>query len=261
MMTDKFGISLLHMPSDYPLPQLNGVFDAVELPGALLNSSLSVNKLPPLFYFNGLMPGELTRDIAVHSTRIQAYFLQQMAVLLESAGQLGAAGVVVNFGLESCFGDPARRRENIALIRRLTADLLRTGQTLLLPVRIPFMPEAGDSAEPYLCFLNELMCPNIGFVLSVHPHELAGREFKPAEMLHWLRFDTRMIHFVYEPETGNRLVSRLITPWTELRREFRLDLPCLVLPLMSRPETLEHELPILKDLFSTFNTTNTTGGV
>ncbi len=105
------------------------------------------------------------------------------------------------------------------------------------------------------------MCPNIGFVLSVHPHELAGREFKPAEMLHWLRFDTRMIHFVYEPETGNRLVSRLITPWTELRREFRLDLPCLVLPLMSRPETLEHELPILKDLFSTFNTTNTTGGV
>lgn len=253
-MADKFGISLLHMPPDYPLPQLNGIFDAVELPGALLNTSLPAAKLPPLFFFNGLMPGELTRDIAVHSERIKAYFLQQMAVLLETAGQLGAEGVVVNFGLESCFDDPARRRENAALIRRLTADLLRTGQKLLLPVRVPFMPEAGGSAEPYLCFLNELMCPNIGFVIAVHPHELAGREFNPAEALHWLRFDARMIHFVYEPETGNRLVPRLIAPWVELPREFRRELPCLVLPLMSRPEILEHELPILKDLFSTFHT-------
>lgn len=252
-MADKFGISLLHMPPDHPLPLL-GAFDAVELPGSLLNPSLAVDKLPPLFFFNGLMPSELTRDIAIHPDRLKTYFLQQMAMLLETAGRLGSAGVIVDFGLENCFHDPLRRRENAALIRRLTADLLRTGQKLLLPVRVPFLPEAGESSEPYLSFLNELMCPNIGFAVDVHPHELAGRELDLAEILHWLRFDVQLVHFIYEPETGNRLVAKLLSPWVELGHGFHRELPFLVLPLMSRGETVENELPILKDLFSTFNT-------
>lgn len=252
-MADKFGISLLHMPPECPLPPLSGSFAAAELPGALLTGHPG-GRLPSPLFFNGLMPSELTRDIAVQSDRIKTYFLQQMAVLLENAGRFEAAGVVVDFGLESCFGDPPRRRENIALIKRLTADLLRNNLKLLLPVRVPFLPEADNSAEPYLNFRRELMCPNIGFAIDVHPHEMAGRELNLAEMLHWLRFDTALVHFIYEPETGNRLVGKLLQPWLELGREFHWDVPFLVLPLMSRGETVENELPVLKDLFLTFNT-------
>ncbi len=253
-MTERFGISLLHMPPECPLPQLNDVFGAVELSGALLNHSLPVGKLPGVFYFNGLMPSELTREIGMQSDRIKTHFLQQMAVLLDAAGQLGATGVVVDFGLESCFEEPQRRYETVTLIKRLAADLLRNNLYLLLPVRVPFLAEAKGTSEAYLGFLTELMCPNIGFAIDVHPHELAGRELNLVDMLHWIRFDVRLVHFIYEPETGNRLVNRLLQPWLEVGREFQWQLPYLVMPLMSRSETVENELVVLREFFLTFNT-------
>lgn len=252
-MTGNFGISLLHMPPETTIPALSEVFNAVELPGILLSLDLALNKLPGNILFNGLLPVELTREIASQNNRIKQNFLERTAALLDTASQLGSNTVVVDFGLENCFADEARSDDTAVLIRQLSADLIRNNISMLLPVRVPFYPEANGSSEDYLNFLNKIMCPNIGFALNVYPHELAGRDIDFDEMLHWLRFNTRLVRFIYEPETGNRLVRKLLQPWFEIGTKYQWNCPYLVVPLMSRPETLENELVILREFFLTLN--------
>ncbi len=252
-MTGNFGISLLHMPPGSVIQSLPEVFSAVELPGIQLSPDLAVNKLPGNILFNGLLPVELTREIAGPNARIKQNFLERTAALLDTASQLGCNTVIVDFGLESCFEDESRSHETAALIGKLSADLIRNNISLLLPVRVPFYPEAEGSSEKYLNFLNRIMCPNVGFALNIHPHELAGRELDLDELLHWLRFNTRLIRFIYEPETGNRLVKKLLQPWFEIGAKYQWNCPYLVVPLMSRPETLENELVILREFFLTLN--------
>ncbi|MDD2478575.1 MAG: hypothetical protein PHS31_01635 [Victivallaceae bacterium] len=250
-----FGLSLLHVTEEQNIPEVHDVFNAIELPGIFLNREYEkLQSLPQEVFFNDVLPIGLTREIALQDRRIQENFLTELALLLDRASNVGASGIVVDFEIESCFADTVRGNATDSLLKRLSADLLRTGLRLLLPIRFPFNPEAEGSSEKYLDCLKKMMSPQIGFVLNVYPHELAGRELDLKKLLHWIRFDTDLIRFIYEPETGNRLVPRLLKPWLQLVNDFELDVPLMAAPLFEQRETVEYELLILNDLFINLTT-------
>lgn len=249
-----FGLSLLHITEEQHIPQIHEVFAALELPGVFLNNDYEkLQELPQEIFFNDLLPTGLTRGIALQDRRIQENFLGEFSLLLDRAKNAEASGVIVDFELENCFGDSTRDIATDLLLKRLVADLLRTELRLLLPIRFPFNQEAGGSSEKYLNYLKKLMSPQIGFVLNVYPHELAGRELDLQNLLHWIRFDIDLIRFVYEPETGNRLVPRLLNPWLQLVNDFELDVPLMAAPFFEQSETMEYELLVLRDLFVNLN--------
>ncbi|MDD2403249.1 MAG: hypothetical protein PHI56_01745 [Victivallaceae bacterium] len=244
-----FGISLLHLNEESEIPLIPEIFRIVEFPGHYLNHAEKLQKLSQDFIFNDLFPIALTREIALQNQRIQDNFLCQCSSLMDCSARLESSGIIVDFEVESGFSDQNYHNATTALLKKLAADLLRTASTLLLPVRFPFKSEAEGSSEKYLTTLKNLLSPQFGFVVNVYPHELAGKELDIQKLLHWLRFDTKAIRFVYEPETGNRLVKRLLTPWVKMIHSFGMDIPLIAAPMIEHSETLEYELLLLRDLF------------
>lgn len=245
-----FGLSLLYITGEQNIPEIHDIFNTIELPGTLLNSGgETLQELPQDVFLNDLLPTALTREIAMQDQRIQENFLTEFSFLLDRAKNAEASGIIVDFEFESCFSDTVRGAATNSLLKRLSADLLRTECRLLLPIRFPFNPEVKGSSEKYLNCLRKLMSPQLGFVLNVYPHELAGQELDLQKLLHWIRFDTDLIRFVYEPETGNRLVPRLLKPWLKLIKDFELDVPLMAAPFFEHSETMEYELLVLRDLF------------
>jgi len=58
------------------------------------------------------------------------------------------------------------------------------------------------------------MCSRINLAINIHPHETL-KLGTPYELLEEFRFFIDSISFVYEPETGNTLVKKLIDPWLD----------------------------------------------
>lgn len=253
-----WGISLSSLEHESALPRtLPECFSLVEMPGFTLEPlkkkqlKLSYSNITEL-YFRELLEPTVTREIFSQSTAIRDGLKSHIRKTIEDTGDIRGSGIMLDFGIERCFNNPELTRKVSSFINGLSHSLYHSETKLLLPVRVP-LPEELDSAEPYLEFLKKLMLPQVGFSVDIHPHELAGKKFTPRDVMSWLEFDTVLLRFVYEPQTGNRLVHKSLAPWLEACREHCGQLRMVLSPLSRDRENIENELNLLAQLISGLN--------
>lgn len=203
-------------------------------------------------YFRELLEPTVTREIFSQSTAIRDGLKSHIRKTIEDTGNIRGSGIMLDFGIERCFSNPELTSKISSFINGLSYSLYHSETKLLLPVRVP-LPEELDSAEPYLEFLKKLMLPQVGFSVDIHPHELAGKKFTPRDVMRWLEFDTVLLRFVYEPQTGNRLVHKSLEPWLKACREHCGQLRMVLSPLSRDRENIENELNLLAQLISGLN--------
>ena len=246
-----FGISFLYCPAGVALHSFRyDLFPGAELPESMMSTSarpagmniLSFKKI----HFTELVPSGVSRAIVAQNENIKAGFKEEVQRLIKIAAGLSAKSISMDFGIENALTDDDYRRELIRLLRAIEPDLFRYKVKLLLPVRIPMLP--GIKPEDCLSLKRELMCPDIHFLVDIHPHELAGKSVNLHELLHWLKFDILTVRFFYEPDTGNRLVEKLLAPWLEYLKKYFFEGCVLFCPAASKIDVFETEIAYLEKL-------------
>ncbi|MFA6714858.1 MAG: hypothetical protein WCS27_05740 [Victivallaceae bacterium] len=253
-----WGISFSTLDSEADLPpDLPDCFSLLELPGFLLpplskkQLKLSYPRISELFFRDMLDP-TVSREIITQPVSIRNDLKSHLCKLVSEAGRLHSSGILLDFAVERGFENPELATVFKEFISSFSHSFYHSGCKLLFPVRVPF-PEPVKSAEQYLEFLKHQMLPQAGFSIDVHPHELAGKNFSPDEVMRWLEFDTVLLRFVYEPETGNRLVGRSLEPWIEYFRRRSLELRIVFAPVFRNPEIIENEINLFEQLISGLN--------
>lgn len=253
----KFGISFLYCPPGTALHNFRyDLFPGTELPESMMRPEMRPNGMDMLsfkkIHFSELMPDEVSRAIVVQSEKIKLGFKAEMHRLIKTAASLNAKTISMEFGIENAMkADDNYRGELIRLLRAIEPDLYRHKVKLLLPVRIPLLP--GLTTEDYLSFKRELMCPDIHFLIDIHPHELVGKIVNLHELFQWLKFNIQSVRFFYEPETGNRLVEKLLTPWLDCLKKNFFDGCVLLCPASSKIDVFETEIAYLEKLVMELN--------
>jgi hypothetical protein len=255
-----WGVSFSSLESETGLPRaLPKCFSLLELPGFLLSPlakkqlKLSYPRISELFFRDMLDP-TVAREIISQPASIRNGLKSYLRKLVAEADNIHSSGILLDFTVERGFEDTGLAAEFREFINGFSHAFYNSGCKLLFPVRIPF-PEPVKSAEQYLEFLKRQMLPQAGFSLDIHPHELAGKDFSPEEIMRWLEFDTVLLRFVYEPETGNRLVSRSLEPWIEYFHKRGLESRIVFAPVFRNPEIIENEINLFEELISDLNNT------
>ena len=253
-----WGISFSSLESEENLPrELPECFSLLELPGFLLSPlssrqlKLSYPHISELFFRDLIDPG-VSREIITQSTSIQNDLQLHLRTLIAEAGDISCSGIMLDFAIERSFENPDFSEKIRKFINSFNHSLYHSKNKLLLPVRVPLL-ESVKSPEQYLDFLKKQMLPQAGFSIDVHPHELAGKDFSPKKIMKWLEFDTVLLRFVYEPETGNRLVRKSIEPWIEYSRNHHDKLKIVFAPVFKHLETIENEINLFEQLISSLN--------
>lgn len=254
----RYGLSFAGGPAEEKMELADfpyDIFPVAELPGDMLQSSRPTKQLIfecfERLHFRNLFPAPMCRSMALQNRTIIRMFREQLRKIMRRCDDLHAASICLDFGIGSAVSDPAFRLEMLVLINELTADLNGHSARLLTPARIPEPePIPGD-------FFNRLLCdarnPFLSLVCDVHPHELAGKEYSPAELLQPIKFDLKVLRFIYEPETGNRLVRKLVEPWTAYLRKNSLPVDLIFCPLATNPEIFEKEIFKLAEMVAELN--------
>jgi hypothetical protein len=258
----KFGISFLYCPAGAALHAFRyDLFPGAELPGSMMRQEMRPKAMNMLnfkkIHFSDLMPNGVSRAIVSQSEKIKTGFKEEMQRLIKIAAGLNAETISMDFGIENAIGGDNYRRELIRLLRAIEPDLYRHEIKLLLPVRIPLLPEMAT--DDYLSLKRELMCPDIHFLVDVHPHELVGKSVSLHELFHWLKFNIQTVRFFYEPETGNRLVEKLLTPWLDCLKNNFFEGCALLCPASSKIDVFETEIAYLEKLAGELNKSGKSG--
>ena len=258
----KFGISFLYCPAGATLHTFRyDLFPGAELPESMMSPAMRPKGMDLLnfkkIHFSELMPNGVSRAIVAQGEKIKAGFKEEMQRLIKTAAGLNAETISMDFGVENAVTDENYRRELIRLLRAIEPDLYRHEIELLLPVRIPLLP--GMTTEDYLSLKRELMCPDIHFLVDIHPHELVGKSVNLHELFHWLKFNIKTVRFFYEPETGNRLVEKLLTPWLDCLKKNFFEGCVLLCPASSKIDVFETETAYLEKLAGELNNPGKTG--
>ena len=255
----KFGISFLYCPGGAALHTFRyDLFPGAELPESMMSQETRPAGMDLLnfkkIHFSELMPNGVSRAIVAQGEKIKAGFKDEMQRLIRIAAGLNAETISMDFGIENAVTDDNYRRELIRLLRAIEPDLYRHEIELLLPVRIPLLP--GMTTEDYLSIKRELMCPDIHFLVDIHPHELVGKSVNLHELFRWLKFNIKTVRFFYEPETGNRLVEKLLTPWLDCLKKNFFEGCVLLCPASSKIDVFETEIAYLEKLVVELNKNN-----
>ncbi len=257
-MNITWGISFSSLESEEGLPrELPECFSLLELPGFMLSPlskkqlKLSYPHISELFFRDMLDPA-VSREITTQSDSIQSDLKLCLRKLISEADDINSSGVLLDFAIERSFEKPVLEEKIRDFINSFSNSLYHSNNKLLLPVRVPLL-DSVKSPEQYLDFLKKQMLPQAGFSIDVHPHELAGKEFSPLEIMKWLKFDTVLLRFVYEPEIGNRLVRKSIEPWIEYSKNHYDKLKIVFAPVFKHLETIENEINLFEELISSLN--------
>jgi hypothetical protein len=253
-----WGISFGSFEPEESLPrELPECFSLLELPGFLLSPlsrkklKLSYSHISELF-FRDMIDSAVSREIITQPASIQNDLKLYLRKLIVEAGAINSSGISLDFAIERSFENPDYSEKIRTFINSFSHSLYHSNSKLLIPVRVPLL-DSVKSPEQYLDFLKKQMLPQAGFSIDVHPHELAGKGFSPLEIMKWLEFDTVLLRFVYEPETGNRLVRKSIEPWIEYSKKHYDKLKIVFAPVFKHLETVENEINLFEELISSLN--------
>jgi hypothetical protein len=254
----KWGVSFSSLDSEEGLPrELPNCFSLLELPGFMLQPlrqkklCLSYPHISEL-YFRDLLDPAVSREIIEQPVSLQNDLKSHLVKLIADADYINSSGFMIDFDIERGFENSGVSVKIRDFIKTFSYFLYNSDNKLLLPVRVPLL-DSVKSAEQYLEFIKKQMLPEIGFSIDIHPHELAGKNFSPAEVMKWLRFDTIMLRFVYEPSTGNRLVSKSFEPWVKYMKKRCSELRIFFSPVFRNLENVENEINLFEQLVSDLN--------
>ncbi len=248
----KFGFSLAYGP-DMTLAEIaqlpSGRGLNAEVPGRFLEMKKALHALRRKGWgkFNAgeVISANVTRGIAVQNDNIIRDFKREFFRLLNTAG-LPVECAMVDLGLDEALHDAAFLAALTRLLRGMAMDLHMANVRVALPFRIPNWNDGFS--EFCLALRNQLMLPQLCFSIDIHPHEIAGEAIAPAELLRWLKFDLGAIRFFYEPETGNHLVSKAITPWLDFLATTAFEGQVTFCPRCQSVEILAHEVAAIREL-------------
>lgn len=248
-----YGISLADTPEPEArelglLPVGNGSF-GLEISGRFIErygreSCLKRGRLTAI-NVTDLMPSSITRGIAVQRPGIIADFKRQFTQLLGGSGTAPIDCAIVDFGLDEAMESKEYALQLDNFLRGLAMELHLLQVRLALPVRIP--EYRADFTRHCLALRDRVMLPSLTFAVDIHPHEL-GKEFDPAGLLRWLRFDIGTVRFCYEPAIGNHLVGKAIRPWIDYLRQIGFNGMVTFCPRTGRFEQLIQEVANLREL-------------
>ncbi|QSH40518.1 hypothetical protein P0136_12860 [Lentisphaerota bacterium ZTH] len=250
-----WGISLAHWDNLITLPNdVPKCFNTVELSAALVDSLTG-----PAFrqglrryqnvYLRDLLDPAVSREVLDHSKQIVSEFKNHFNRLVTRAGDCQVSGVSADFDLERALQDKDYASDLLNILRIFAGTAYSADCDLLLPLRVPFLP-GKFKTEDYLTFVTAAMIPKLGFSLDIHPHETAGKELPCEEICRWLGFDISVMRFIYEPETGNKLVPKLIEPWIQTLKKLRPGIKIVFVPVCKDPDVIKNEIKTLPDLIS-----------
>ena len=188
---------------------------------------------------NDLTTPNISREVATQTRSIIDNFLIHFKNNIKISNEFNVQQCSINIAPENDFKNPERREKKIALLKRLSPILIENNITLLLPVRFPM--EDSVNIDDYIIFLRDAMSPNIKLSLNIHPHEVKDIGII-AQSISQIRYLLSSITFIYEPETGNSLVEKLISPWLEELNKILFNHPICILPRTTSNTTFNKEL-------------------
>ncbi len=227
-------------------------FDAVELPLEALpqrNGSKRLDKsLSSLCCHAGrIMDHSVSHNILSAPQGMRESFAAQASALIESAASSGFAGAVLDLGLEAALDDDGAKRRAVSLVKALGPSLLESAPfTLSLPCRAPSLVRPGFP-ERLARFISDCMIPGVKALLEIHPHDLAAG-FAPADSARHLEFHVAAAAFLFNADSGNRLVKAHLAPWIDHLGAFGFKGPYFLCPKSGDRRRIASECEALSKL-------------
>ena len=219
-MSVRFGISAVFPEQLSQLPsKLPQNLNAVEFPGSMLDTAAGIQKLNQLRKNNVLLWGRefITPEIAAlipsENCKLRAELeihFQKRCVL---AAELGVKHFSVAFDLFQAVSDGSYREQLSCFLRRCAGVIHPLGQTLLTVCRIPG-GGTFDRWEDLLKFRRDLLCPGIGLLLELHPHEPGAPEIINRALKVFRLHDTCR-RICYDSGVGNTLTPAALKRCSE----------------------------------------------
>ena len=261
----QFGISISDKIEDIKgalLAIKNSNFNSIILPGSTIDNKSTQtlesykqilygdidSECPPphIALVNDLTLPNISREVATQSRNIIDNFLVHFKNNIKILNEFNIQQCSINIAPENDFKNPEKRAQKIALLKRLSPLLIGDNITLLLPVRIPL--DDSVDIDDYITFLRDVMSPNIKLSLNIHPHEIRDLEII-AKSISKIRYFLNAVTFIYEPETGNALVKKLILPWLEELEKICYNKPIFLLPRTTSNSVFNKELEKIATLY------------
>ena len=241
------GISQSIQDIDQCLQSIDGSgFQCIEIPGTWLESPGAVRKInnSPLHIVGvtNLIESSVSASIADYNENIQQGFIEKLVLMMDNLADLQVDRFSIDTGFEAIYNNPEKVLQRVSLLKNIAPYLYRKNINLVIPVRIPSV--SAIQKGKYASLLRNSMCSNIKLALHIHPHETI-KMGTPAELLEEFRFFIDSISFVYEPEAGNSLVTKLVEPWFEALE--KLDYQGMVV-LHPRVSNLDNMITSLRKL-------------
>ena len=224
-------------------------FRVIEVPGVWLESSDLTKGIDfSSFCISGvtdIIAPSVSNSIADQKDNIIKGFIEKLILLTEQLKEYGINEFSLNAGVEGSFSNSAQINSRISLLKKIAPYLHRKKLKLSIPVRVPSATSIPKGK--YGVFLKNTMSRNIRLALNIHPHETTANG-KPEDILNEFRFFIESISFVYESETGNMLVEKLIKPWFRTLDEFGYKGPVIFRPRVSNLDNLRTAVNNLSEL-------------
>lgn len=229
-----FGMALARM--NYPPGSVQDFsafhpFDAIEFPAE------SIFRGDPCYpgafrrlafqhvHSGGLLDFSLSENIPGSPPKLRKEFAYQADAVLRDLADRGVKTASLDCSLDSLAGNPDAVQSLLDILKLLAHTLVTRGMTLLIPYRIPSDAEAEFVAD----FLRRTMIPQVRLRLDVHPHELP-RDFAPETILRHLKPEIGSVIWVYDADSGNRILKKHLTPWLDVLLPAGMNGPFLFCP-------------------------------
>jgi hypothetical protein len=218
-------------------------FDALELPDSIISSS-AFDETLPVANLTDILPKSVSREIPLQSKAIKVEFSELLIKTFGKIRPFGMSSLTIDFGLDDCREDATNYEQQVDFLKSLAPHLYRNEVKTRLPVRVPRVSEAPATRVPD--FIRDSMCGLFRVELNVHPHEILNSP--PLDHIAEFRFLMDSIAFVYEPEAGNFLVEKLLSPWFGALNDILFEGDIVFKPLVSTWESLDDAVDGLIDL-------------
>jgi len=192
-----------------------------------------------------IIPEHFAAEVPMQNKTIIRNFINNFDSLLDQLVRLKINSCSLNLNLENAFKIHEKEIAAVELLKKISPYLIRKNISMLLPVRIPSV--FSVDFEKYSFFHRNIMNPNMKLSIEIHPHEFRIKQ-NPLEVLKPFKYKIGMFSFIYEPEAGNYLVDKLLTPWLDALQELSYNGIIVFAPLTAKPEVFSRELTKLTDL-------------
>lgn len=227
----------------------DSTFEDIELPGNWVENSDLPNLLENSFLnvtsVTNLIESSVAASIADYNDTIRNGFTEKVCLLINRLENIQAYKFTINTGIETVFSDHSKILNRSTLLQKIAPHLYRKNIQMNIPVRLPSASERPKGK--FVTFLRDTMCGNIKLAINIHPHE-AIKQSTPVEILEEFRYFLDTVTFVYEPETGNMLVEKVITPWLDALKGLNFCGPVIFRPRVSSLDNLAVSLKNLSKM-------------